>query len=52
MNTHETMMEQIRRLNAEEKVLHEQRRQEAINRIRELRLKQKAKQPCDQPCSS
>jgi hypothetical protein len=33
----ETMLEQIRRLNAEETVLHEQRRQEALNKIKEMR---------------
>ena len=41
MNSHETMIEQIRRLNAEEALKHEQRKQTALNRIRELRLKQK-----------
>lgn len=41
MNTHETMIEQIRRLNQEELVNHELRRQEAINKIKQLREKQK-----------
>ena len=41
MNSHETMMEQIRRLNQEEALKHEQRRQEALNKIKQLREKQK-----------
>ena len=41
MNTHETLMEQIRRLNLEEARKHEQRKQEAINKIRARRLVQK-----------
>jgi hypothetical protein len=44
MNTHETMMEQIRRLNAEEARKHELRKQEAINRIKERRALQKQKE--------
>ena len=40
MNT-ETMMEQIRRLNLEEARKHEQRKLEAINKIRELRRAQR-----------
>jgi hypothetical protein len=35
------MMEQIRRLNAEEAQKHEQRKQEAINKIKQIRLQQK-----------
>ena len=41
MNTQETMMKQIRRLNAEEQQKHELRKQEAINRIRLLRRAQR-----------
>ena len=41
MNSNETMMEQIRRLNLEEARKHELRRQEAINKIKELRRAQK-----------
>jgi hypothetical protein len=41
MNTSETMMEQIRRLNFEEARKHEQRRQEAINKIQARRQLQK-----------
>ena len=44
MNTHETMMEQIRRLNAEEARKHELRQQEAINKIRQRRALQKQKE--------
>ena len=43
MNT-ETMLEQIRRLNAQEAVKHELKRQEAINKIRDLRNAQKEQQ--------
>ena len=45
MNSHETMMEQIRRLNLEEARKHEQRKQEAINKIQARRLLQKQLQP-------
>jgi len=41
MNSHETMMEQIRRLNREEALKHEQRKQEALNKIKQMRLRQK-----------
>lgn len=41
MNTNETLLEQIRRLNEQEAVKHELRRQEAINKIRLLRNAQK-----------
>jgi hypothetical protein len=41
MNTHETMMEQIRRLNLEEARKHELRKQEAINKIQARRQLQK-----------
>ena len=44
MNTHETMLEQIRRLNEQEAVKHELRRQEAINRIQQLRKELKEKE--------
>lgn len=40
MNTTETLLEQIRRLNEQEAVKHELRRQEALNKIRELRRAQ------------
>lgn len=39
--SNETMMEQIRRLNKEEAVKHELRRQEALNKIKQLREKQR-----------
>lgn len=41
--TTETMMEQIRRLNEEQARKHEQRRQEAINKIKQMRLRQREK---------
>ena len=41
MNSHETMMEQIRRLNLEEARKHEQRKLETINKIQQRRLVQK-----------
>ena len=41
MNTHETLMEQIRRLNLEEARKHELRKQEAINKIQARRQLQK-----------
>jgi hypothetical protein len=44
MNTHETLMEQIRRLNLEEARKHELRKQEAINKIQQRRLVQKQKE--------
>jgi hypothetical protein len=44
MNTHETMMEQIRRLNEQEAVKHELKKQEAINKIKELRRAQREQQ--------
>jgi hypothetical protein len=44
MNSHETMMEQIKRLNAEEALKHEQRKQEAINKIRLMRRAQREQQ--------
>jgi hypothetical protein len=44
MNTHETLMEQIRRLNEQEKVQHELKRQEALNKIRLMRLAQREQQ--------
>lgn len=43
-NPNETMMEQIRRLNAEERVKHELRRQEALNKIKKLREQLKEKE--------
>lgn len=44
MNTHETLMEQIRRLNLEEARKHEQRKLEAINKIQQRRQLQKQKE--------
>ena len=44
MNTHETMMDQIRRLNAEEQIKHEQRKEEVLNKIRLLRRAQREQQ--------
>jgi hypothetical protein len=41
MNSHETMMEQIRRLNLEEARKHELKKQEAINKIQARRQLQK-----------
>jgi hypothetical protein len=41
MNTTETMLEQIRRLNEEQAREHEQRREQALNKIRELRRAQR-----------
>jgi hypothetical protein len=44
MNTHETMLEQIRRLNQEQARIHEAKRIESINKIKQLRQMQKEKQ--------
>jgi hypothetical protein len=44
MNTHETMMEQIKRLNAEEQIKHELRKQEVMSKIRLLRRAQREQQ--------
>jgi hypothetical protein len=44
MNTNETMMEQIRRLNAEEQIKHQARMQAALNRIKERRALQRQKE--------
>jgi hypothetical protein len=44
MNSNETLMEQIRRLNEQEKVQHELKRQEALNKIRLMRLAQREQQ--------
>lgn len=41
MNSNESMMEQIRRLNEEERQKHELRKQAALSRIRQLRKQQK-----------
>jgi hypothetical protein len=41
MNTHETLLEQIRRLNEEQARVHEQRREQALEKIRELRRAQR-----------
>lgn len=43
MNPNETLMEQIRRLNAEEQVKHELRKQAALNKIKRLREQAKEK---------
>jgi hypothetical protein len=37
----ETIMEQIRRLNEQEAVKHELKRQQVINKIKQMRLQQK-----------
>jgi hypothetical protein len=44
MNSNETLVEQIRRLNEEQARIHEQRRQEALNKIRALRNAQREQQ--------
>jgi hypothetical protein len=44
MNTHETLLEQIRRLNEQEAVKHELKKQEALNKIRLMRLAQREQQ--------
>jgi hypothetical protein len=41
MTRHETMMEQIRRLNQQEAVKHELKKQEVLNKIREMRRAQR-----------
>ena len=50
MNSHESMMEQIRRLNAEEALKHEQRKEEVLNKIRLMRRAQREQQE-QQPAS-
>jgi len=40
----ETMIEHIRRLNEEQARIHEQRRQEALNKIRAMRVAQREQQ--------
>jgi len=44
MNSNETLLEQIRRLNEQEAVKHELRRQEALNKIKEMRRAQREQQ--------
>jgi len=44
MTSHETILEQIRRLNLEEAKKHELRKQAALERIKQLRAEQKEKQ--------
>ena len=44
MNSNETLLEQIRRLNEQEAVKHELRKQEAINKIKEMRRAQREQQ--------
>lgn len=44
MNSHETMMEQIRRLNKEEALKHELRKQEALAKIQKMRQQQREKE--------
>jgi hypothetical protein len=44
MNSNETLVEQIRRLNEEQARIHEQRRQEALNKIRLMRVAQREQQ--------
>ena len=41
MDTYETMLQQIRRLNEQEAREHQVKKQDAINRIRELRRAQR-----------
>lgn len=41
MNTHETLMEQIRRLNEAARQEHEQKRITALNKIKQLRENQR-----------
>lgn len=41
MNSNETLLEQIRRLNEQEAVKHEIKKQEALNKIRQLRNAQR-----------
>jgi len=44
MNTYETMIEQIRRLNAEEKIKHELKKQQSLDKIRLMRRAQREQQ--------
>ena len=44
MNTNETLLDQIRRLNEEQARIHEQKRVEAINKIRLMRVAQREQQ--------
>lgn len=44
MNSHETMMEQIRRLNQQEAVKHELRKQEVLAKIKQMRQRQLEKE--------
>jgi hypothetical protein len=44
MNSNETLLEQIRRLNEQEAVKHELKKQEALNKIRLMRLAQREQQ--------
>ena len=44
MNSNETMLEQIQRLNFEEAQKHEQRKQEALGKIRLMRRAQRDQQ--------
>jgi hypothetical protein len=44
MNSNETLLEQIRRLNEQEAVKHELKKQEAINKIKEMRRAQREQQ--------
>jgi len=44
MNSNETLMEQIRRLNEEQARIHEQRRIQALNKIKQMRLHQREKE--------
>jgi hypothetical protein len=43
-NSNETLIEQIRRLNEQEAVKHELRRQEVLNKIKEMRRAQREQQ--------
>ncbi len=46
------LLEHIRKLNAEEKILHEQRRIQALNRIRMLRARMRDEQRSKTPVVS
>ena len=46
------LIEHIRKLNAEEKILHEQRRRQALNRIKVLRARMRDEQRSKTPIIS
>jgi len=51
MNTQETLLEQIRRLNEEQARVHEQRREQALEKIRLMRRAQREQAERHQPAS-